>query len=457
MATFATTLAFVAPALLNTAQTTVLPNTKPSLALGAHSAKGALANGAVLKKPFTYLFAQTDFNSDVAQVVTPKNLLRSRTGLKMPPLNTMKLQHLDIGLNEIRVRMGNIDGLTEHQMLSGSQIGWCACDNAPTEMRLALIDDIVNQSIQNGCDHLEVTDVGAGRLLQTYLMTDQLLAADCKAITINLIDPFYPESICETYTKDKSFSPPQSSTLFNTHFDEDLQGVPTEVSEGFKVAAQEYLDYLKALRNDSFSGKDITVRILNSADLLPSLRAGARKPDQHQVVLTDPGEPALSKSNHFHMLGAGSKEALPHRDRVLIFFERTPLAETESKSDGPMQGSVYVKSDMYDEIAAKDTEFLKKLMALKRPTKAEIQVVFDQHYGADVHLYDDATQSFHQLLDSMPEARGIKLANREIVAGQTLREQQKLPLDDYFKQSGTMLGKNLSAGFRTVQFTYFEK
>jgi len=72
-------------------------------------------------------------------------------------------------------------------------------------------------------------------------------------------------------------------------------------------------------------------------------------------------------------------------------------------------------------------------------------------------LYDDATQSFHQLLDSMPEARGIKLANREIVAGQTLREQQKLPLDDYFKQSGTMLGKNLSAGFRTVQFTYFEK
>lgn len=449
MTLFPATIAFVIPALLQRPITT--PTATDSLAATAFQGLS------------TSSFSKTSIKTTALEL--------SKTPMQMPPLNPRDLEKLNIDSRDIRARMGNIDGLTKHQLIGNSQIGWCACDNAPTDKRLALIDKIVDRASQADCKDIEITDVGSGRLLQAYLMTDQLLSLDCPSITLNLIDPFYPETLCQTYTLDKDFCAPNHLALFNPNFDEDIAAPPPSVSEGFSIAALEYLDHLKTMSAaTSVPKKSIKVRILNSADLLPALREKDTTPDQHQIILTDPGEPALSKSAHFHMLGAGSKDALPHQDRVLVFLERTPLknapvenARVQDKAQEhciqnqpePKQGILYIQCDMYDDIAAKDKAFLQAILALKQPTRSQIKDLFNEHY-ADAHLYDDATQSFHQLLDAMPEAQGLKLANRDIVENPKLQQQQKLPLDEYFKQSGTLLGKKISAGFRTVPFTYIE-
>lgn len=396
--------------------------------------------------------------------------VRRKSPLSMPPLSSVDLERMHIDSGNIQAKVGNIEGVMKHQLLGKSQIGWCACENAPTQQRLALIEKIVKNAEQSPSADLEFTDVGAGRLLQSYLMMDELLKRDYDSITLNLIDPFYPEPICQTYSAQRNFKPQQSSFFSNPNFSRDITAAPQAVSAGFQTAALEFLDHLKEQAATlPKAKKNITVRILNSADLLPTLRERAQAksksnlqtPNHHQIILTDPGEPALANTAHFHMLGAGAKDALPHRDRVLVFFEREPLNSSSTKPGSQQEnqtlkkGVVYAKSNVYDDIAIQDKQFIAKLTALKAPSREEIKNLFTSHYEG-AHLYEDATQSFHQLLDATPDAKAIKLANKAISEGEAISHQKAQPLDEYFKESGTILGKQISLGYRAVPFQYHD-
>lgn len=171
--------------------------------------------------------------------------VRRKPPLSMPPLSSVDLERMHIDSGNIQAKVGNIEGVMKHQLLGKSQIGWCACENAPTQQRLALIEKIVKNAEQSPSADLEFTDVGAGRLLQSYLMMDELLKRDYDSITLNLIDPFYPEPICQTYSAQRNFKPQQGGFFSNPNFSRDIAAAPQAVSDGFQTAALEFIDHLK--------------------------------------------------------------------------------------------------------------------------------------------------------------------------------------------------------------------
>lgn len=395
---------------------------------------------------------------------------RRKSPRSMPPLSSVDLEKMHVDTGKIQAKVGNIAGVMKHQLLGKSQIGWCACENAPTEQRLALIEKIVKNSERAESQDLEFTDVGAGRLLQSYLMMDQLLKRDYGSITLNLIDPFFPESICQSYSALRNFKPKQESFLNNPNFSHDIVTAPKAVAKGFQTAALELLDHLREqTKNLPKVKKDITVRILNTADLLPALRLDAsdktnykkNKSTYHQIILPILVSQRIANADHFHMLGAGAKDALPHRDRVLVFLEREALPSMQSESGVKQKGKAlkkgifYVKSNIYDDIPIQDKQFLKKVFMFNSLSRKGLQNIFSNHYG-EAHLYEDATQSFHQLLDAIPDAEGIKLANKVITEGAAITDQKSQALDEYFKDSGTILGKQISLGYCVVPFEYHE-
>ena len=131
---------------------------------------------------------------DSSRFSSPESLIDEAFNQTLPTINVAKAlnipdaEHVSALTDQLR-RISTI-AIKELIFTDPEELTWCACPNAPSDMRLALVVEIINDARKTRNPHtrLVYTSLAAGGLLFDYIVMSELVRYGFSNIRINLID-----------------------------------------------------------------------------------------------------------------------------------------------------------------------------------------------------------------------------------------------------------------------------
>lgn len=204
---------------------------------------------------------------------------------------------------------------TRERFLAGTRLGWCACLQATEETRV----EAVRRALEhvhgrfNTSDQVTVTDLGAGKLLQSFLLVRDLLARGYQRLDLNLIDTDYPRDRCGRRAVAAGICgqliPYTQRPLPPDHELKALHG----------ESIDDLFGHLATLTRAH--GAQIDVHVYQSpVDYLSACDEGQARPSD-VLWMVDPGdEPVLATPEQANMLGGWASRARPDQQDVLVYL-----------------------------------------------------------------------------------------------------------------------------------------